>query len=316
MPEIAVLDDYQHVAESLAEWSRLDGRARVTFFHDTLHDEDALAARLEGFDAICVMRERTPFTASLLARLPKLRLLVTTGMHNASIDLDAAKAHGVTVCGTRSVGHSTAELAFAFVMQLARGIGRETASLAAGGWQAGVGRDLAGARLGLVGLGRLGTMMAGYGRAFGMDVAAWSANLTEEDAATKGARRVSREELFSGCDFVSIHLRLSARSEGLVGKAELALMRPDAFLINTSRAAIVDQDALVDALRQERIAGAALDVFDVEPLPREHPLRGVPNLLLTPHIGYVTRDTYRIFYGETLEAVEGWLAGSPVRVIA
>ena len=315
MHRIAVLDDYQHVAAGFAPWAELDGRAEVVFFHDTLSSEDALVERLAAFDVICAMRERTPFPASLIERLPNLKLLVTTAMHNASIDFEAARTHGVQVCGTNSVGHSTAELAFALVLQLARNLAGETASLASGGWQMGVGRDLHGARLGIVGLGRLGSLMAGYGRAFGMEVVAWSANLTDDKAAEKGARRLSKEDLFASSDFISVHMRLSARTEGLVGRAEFDLMQPDAYLINTSRSAIIDQDALIDALTQKRIAGAALDVFDIEPLPPEHPLRNVPNLLLTPHIGYVTRDTYRVFYGETLEAIQGWLDGKPVRII-
>ncbi|AXV17886.1 hydroxyacid dehydrogenase (plasmid) [Neorhizobium sp. SOG26] len=315
MLRIAVLDDYQRVAAGFAPWSELDGNAYVTFFHDTPPDRDALVERLAGFDVVCVMRERTPIDAVLLAQLPRLRLLVTTGMHNAAIDVAAASYHGVTMCGTRSIGHSTAELAFAFILGLARGIPGGTASLEQGGWQSGVGRDLHGARLGLIGLGRLGSLVAGYGRAFGMDVAAWSSNLSGEEAVAKGARRMNKAELFETSDFISIHTRLSCRSEGLVGREELDRMRSDAFLINTSRAAIVDEDALVDALRERRIAGAALDVFDIEPLPREHRLRTVPNLLLTPHIGYVTRDTYRAFYGDTLEAVQAWISGQPIRVL-
>lgn len=314
MIKVAVLDDYQDVARDYADWSALDGRAELTVFRDTISDEEALA-RLADFDAVCLMRERTPFSASLIARLPKLKLIVTTGMHNASIDMDPARMQNVLVCGTTSIGHSTAELAFAFVLQLARGISRESASLAGGGWQVGVGRDLAGARLGLLGLGRLGGMMAGYARAFEMDVVAWSENLTEEAAAEKGVQRVSKDEMFATSDFVSVHLRLSARTTGIVGSREFAQMKRDAYLINTSRAPIVDQEALIEALNTQRIAGAALDVFDQEPLPRDHPLRSAPNLLMTPHIGYVTRDTYQVFYRETLEAVLGWLDGKPVRVI-
>jgi len=315
MMRIAVLDDYQNVASTFADWSSLSGRAELTIFHDTVRHEDDLAKRLAVFDAVCLMRERTPFPASLIARLPRLKLIVTTGMNNASLDLAAAKARGILVCGTNSVGHSTAELAFAFVLQLARGISRESASLAEGGWQVGVGRDLAGARLGLLGLGRLGAKMAAYGRAFGMEVVAWSQNLTEEAASEKGAERVSREELFASSDFVSVHLRLSPRTTCIVGAAEFARMKRDAFLINTSRAGIIDQAALLNALQHQMIAGAALDVFDEEPLPEEHPLRHAPNLLMTPHIGYVTRDTYAVFYRETLEAVLGWLDGNPVRMI-
>ena len=315
MIKIAVLDDYQKLAHTFAPWGDLDGRAKITFFHDTLHDQDALIERLAGFEVICLMRERTPFGKELFSRLPDLKLLTTTGMHNASIDLATASEYGVTVCGTRSVGHSTAELAFAFLLNLARNIPAEMKSLEAGRWQSGVGRDLHGARLGLIGLGRLGELMAGYGRAFGMDVVAWSTNLTAEVAEERGARKVSKEELFATSEFVSIHTRLSPRSHNLVGRAELDLMREDAFLINTSRAQIVDQTAMIEALKGGRIAGAALDVYDIEPLPDDHPLRSVPNLMLTPHIGYVTRDTYQVFYSETLDAIKAWLDGRPIRVI-
>jgi len=315
MKKIAVLDDYQDVARSLADWAALDGRAEVTFFHDPLTEESALASRLEDFDGVCLMRERTPFPASLISRLPRLKLIVTTGMHNAAIDVQAAKARGILVCGTSSVGHSAAELAFAFVLQLARGIGPESASLARGGWQVGIGRDLSGARLGLLGLGRLGRVMARYGQAFGMEVTAWSQNLTDEAAAEVGVRRVSKEELFSRADFVSVHLRLSERTTGIVGGNELALMKREAYLVNTSRSPIVDLNALIEALKSGRLAGAALDVFDEEPLPPRHPLRTTPNLVMTPHIGYVTWDTYRTFYQETLQAVLGWLDGKPVRAI-
>jgi phosphoglycerate dehydrogenase-like enzyme len=313
---VAVLDDYQKVAQRSADWSALPQDAEVTFFHDHLADPDRLAERLAPFAVVGVMRERTPFPGALLERLPNLRLLITTGPRNASIDVAAAQRLGIIVCGTRSSGHATAELALALILALARGLPAETAAMRAGGWQVGLGRDLAGATLGLVGLGRLGSRVAKLGQAFGMTTIAWSQNLTEAAAAEHGARRVAKAELFREADFVSIHLQLSARSRGLIGAAELALMRPDAYLVNTSRGPIVDEDALVEALQTGRIAGAALDVYDHEPLPPEHRLRRVPNLLLTPHIGFVTRETYAVFYADMVAGIAAFLAGSPQRVIS
>jgi len=315
MKKIAVLDDYQRVALSFAEWSRLDGRAEITVFHDHIGEFEPLVARLQDFDAVCLMRERTPFPAALFERLPNLKLLITTGMANASVDAAAAARHGIVFCGTGGSGHATAELTISLILSLARGLPAEMASLAAGGWQVGVGRELAGARLGILGLGRLGSRLAEYGKVFGMDVVAWSQNLTPEAAAQKGARHVSKEELFSTSDYISIHLKLSDRTVGLVGSPEFALMKRDACLVNTSRGPIVDQDALIAALKEGRIGGAALDVYDEEPLPAGHPLRAAPNLIMTPHIGYVSRQTYRVFYGQTLENIEAWLDGKPVRVI-
>ena len=276
---------------------------------------DAVADALAGFEIVCIMRERTPFPASLFERLPKLKLLVTTGRRNAAIDLEAAGRGGVTVCGTGSPGHAAGELAFALILALARGLLSEANSVQAGGWQVGIGRDLHGATLGILGLGHIGAQIAGFGKAFGMQLTAWSQNLTEARAAEVGVRRVARDELFAGADFVTIHTRLSPRTEGLVGARELALMRPDAYLINSSRGPIVDQEALILALEQGKIAGAALDVYDQEPLPADHPLRRTPRLLLTPHIGYVTRETYRVFYRETVELVQAWLAGRPRNVL-
>ena len=276
---------------------------------------DAVADALAGFEIVCIMRERTPFPASLFERLPKLKLLVTTGRRNAAIDLEAAARGGVTVCGTGSPGHAAGELAFALILALARGLLSEANSVQAGGWQVGIGRDLHGATLGILGLGHIGAQIAGFGKAFGMQLMAWSQNLTEARAAEVGVRPVARDELFAGADFVTIHTRLSPRTEGLVGARELALMRPDAYLINSSRGPIVDQEALILALEQGKIAGAALDVYDQEPLPADHPLRRTPRLLLTPHIGYVTRETYRVFYRETVELVQAWLAGRPRNVL-
>jgi phosphoglycerate dehydrogenase-like enzyme len=312
---IAILDDYQQVAESSADWTVLPDDALVTFFHDHLDDPDQLAARLEPFEIIGIMRERTPFPEALLARLPNLRLLITTGRRNASVDVAAARARGITVCGTGSSGFATAELAMALILALARQLPAETGSVRAGGWQTRLGRDLSGATLGLIGLGRLGSRVAKLGQAFGMTTIAWSQNLTDAAAAEVGVQRVAKEDLFGRGDFISVHLQLSPRTRGLIGAAELALMKPDAYLINTSRSPIVDEDQLVDALQSGRIAGAALDVYDPEPLPPDDRLRRIPNLLATPHIGYVTRETYRVFYGEMVEHIAAFLAGRPQGVI-
>jgi phosphoglycerate dehydrogenase-like enzyme len=313
--KIAILDDYQHAAEPSADWTKLPTDVEVTFFHDHLHDQDALAERLAPFAVIGAMRERTPFPKALLERLPQLRLLATTGRRNASIDVAAAKELGITVCGTAGSGHPTSELAMALMLALARQLPGETASVREGGWQAGLGRDLRGATLGLVGLGNLGSQVARLGQAFGMTAIAWSQNLTAEAAAAKGVERVAREDLFARADFITVHLQLSPRSVGLIGARDLALMKPEAYIINTSRGPIVDVDALVAALRDHRIAGAALDVFEHEPLPPDDPLRHIPNLLLTPHIGYVTRETYRTFYREMVEVIAAFLAGKPKGVL-
>jgi phosphoglycerate dehydrogenase-like enzyme len=310
---IAVLDDYQQVAQRLGDWSALP--AEVSFFHDHLDDQDALVERLAPFAIIGAMRERTPFPKALLERLPELRLLVTTGARNASIDVAAAKSLGITVCGTGGSGHPTAELAMALMLALARQLPGETASVRQGGWQVGLGRDLRGATLGLVGLGKLGRQVAALGQAFGMTAIAWSQNLTTEGAAEVGVERVAKEELFARADFISVHVQLSPRTVGLIGAADLALMKPDAYLVNTSRGPIVDVGALVAALQSRRIAGAALDVFEHEPLPADDPLRHLPNLLLTPHIGYVTRETYAIFYREMVEVIAAFLAGTPRGVL-
>jgi phosphoglycerate dehydrogenase-like enzyme len=312
---IALLDDYQQVAAGCADWGRIPD-AEVTFFSDHLDNLDALTDRLRPFEIVGIMRERTPFPAGLLRRLPNLRFLVTTGRHNAAVDLEAAVGLGITVCGTASPGHATAELAFGLILDLARGLTDHVGSVRAGDWQVGVGRDLYGATLGLLGLGNLGSRVAGYGLAFGMAASAWSENLTGERAAEVGVRAVSKEELFAGSDFVSIHLRLGPRTIGLVGRAELGLMKPDAYLVNTSRAAIVDEDSLVSALEDGRIAGAALDVFAEEPLPASHRLRSTPRLLTTPHIGYVTRETYQVFFAGMVDAIVAFLEGEePIGVI-
>lgn len=312
----AILDDYQNVALTLADWSRLKDRVAVDVFTAPFADQASAIAALQGFDIVCMMRERTPFPRSTLEALPGLKLLLTSGMRNAAIDLEAATARGITVCGTGAAGDSTAELTIALMLELARRVGTEHARMQAGeAWQSTLGTALAGKTLGLLGLGKLGGRVAAIAGAIGMPLIAWSQNLTPERCAEVGATLVSREELLGRADVVSIHLQLSSRTRGLVGAAELALMKPNAWLVNTSRGPIVDEPALVAALRERRIAGAGLDVFDVEPLPRDHPLRGLDNAVITPHLGYVTQENYRVFYGQMVEDIEAWLAGSPLRVL-
>jgi phosphoglycerate dehydrogenase-like enzyme len=312
---IAVLDDFQSVSGEFADWSRLPEEAEVVAFADHLDDEDAVADRLTDFDVVVAMRERTPFPRGLLARLPRLRLLVTTGARNAVIDVAAAAERGVTVCGTGAHPTGTAELTWALVLAVARHIPEEDAGMRAGGWQRTVGTDLAGARLGVVGLGRLGTRVARIGQAFGMDVVAWSQNLTDERATEAGVRRVERDELFATADVVTVHLVLSERTRGLVGRDELARMKRSAILVNTSRGPVVDEAALLEALSEGHLAGVGLDVYDREPLPADAALRTAPRTVLTPHLGYVTRDTYRVFYGDAVEDVAAFLRGEPVRVL-
>jgi phosphoglycerate dehydrogenase-like enzyme len=304
---VAILDDYQDVALRCADWSGLD----VTAFNDHLADDDALIARLERFGAVVAMRERTPFTAERLERLPNLRLLVTTGAANASIDVAAADARGITVCATGYFSSPTAELTWGLILALARNIPAEDAAVRAGGWQHTIGADLAQRTLGVIGYGRLGTRVAEVARVFGMDVIAWSQNLREAEGATV----VTKEELLARSDIITIHLRLSDRTRGLIGAAELAQMKPTALLVNTSRGPIVDETALLDALHGGRIGGAAIDVYDTEPLPAEHPLRNAPRTVVTPHIGYVTQGLYDVFYRDAAEDVRAFLAGEPVRVI-
>ena len=313
--KIALLDDYQGVALTCADWPGILPQAEITVFRDTLTDQDALAARLQDFEIIGIMRERTPFPRALLERLPKLKLLVTTCHRNDSVDVAAARALGITVCGTPSSAHAAAELTWALIMAAARRIDLETQSFRDGGWQLGLGRDLKGATLGVIGLGRLGSLVAGYGRAFGMKVIAWSQNLTPEKAAAQGAEAVAKEALFREADFVTIHLKLSERSRGLVAAGELSLMKPDAWIVNTSRGPIIERAALLAALKDRRIGGAALDVFDVEPLPRDDALRRLPNVVATPHVGYVSRENYAVFYRETAENIAAFLAGTPRNVI-
>ncbi|AGS69675.1 D-2-hydroxyacid dehydrogenase family protein [Streptomyces collinus] len=311
----AVLDDFQGAAAGSADWSVIEDRVEVVALREHLDGEDALAAALAGFDIVVTLRERVPFPGSLIARLPRLRLLVASGMRNSVIDYAAAEAHGVTVCGTASSSTPPVELTWALLLGLARGIVTENGALRSGGpWQSTVGADLHGRRLGLLGLGKIGERVARVGLAFGMHVSAWSRNLTKERTAEVGVElAASTEDLLATSDFVSVHLALSERTRGLVGAAELALMKPDAYLVNTSRAAIVDQDALLAALHEGRIAGAGVDVFDVEPLPPGHPMRTAPRLLATPHLGYVSRANYAKYYGQAVEDIAAYLAGAPVR---
>jgi phosphoglycerate dehydrogenase-like enzyme len=313
--KIAVLDDYLKIARKFADWSQLPADSKLEIFHEPIGDVDALATALAPFEIVCAMRERTTIGADLIARLPNLKLIVTTGMRNASIDVEAAKARGIVVSGTPTGGHAAAELTFALIMSLARGLCREADSMRNGGWQVGLGRDLKGATLGLIGPGRLGSQVGRYGLAFGMKLIAWSQNLTPERAAEADAEYVSKEDLFRRSDFIAILLRLSPRTVGLVGATEIALMKRDAFLINASRGPIVDNDALVAALEAGKIAGAGLDVYDIEPLPADSPLRRAPNLLLTPHIGYATRNSFETFYPDTLDAVLAFIAGEPIRLV-
>jgi len=313
--KLALLDDYQAVALENADWSGLLPQAEITVFRDTITDLDALVARLKPFEVIGIMRERTPFPKALLERLPNLKLLVTTGHRNDSVDVSAAKALGITVCGTPSSAHAAAELTWALIMAAARRLDLENRSFRKGGWQIGLGRDLKGATLGILGLGRLGGQVAGFGRVFGMKVIAWSQNLTAERAAEVGAEAVDKETLFRQADFITIHQRLSDRTRGLVDAQMLALMKPDAWIVNTSRGPIIDNAALVATLREARIGGAALDVFDVEPLPADDELRRLDNVLATPHVGYVTRENYAVFYRQTAENIASFLAGTPINVI-
>ncbi|MFJ8973295.1 MULTISPECIES: D-2-hydroxyacid dehydrogenase family protein [Streptomyces] len=311
----AVIDDFQSVATTVVDWSPVTADVEVVSFTEHLATEDEVAAALAGFDIVVTLRERVPFPADLFARLPRLRLLVASGMRNSVIDFDAAKRHGVTVCGTASSSTPPVELTWALLLGLARGIVPEAEALRTDGpWQSTLGADLHGRTLGLLGLGKIGGRVAQVGRAFGMDVLAWSRNLTKERTDEVGATlAASKEDLLASSDFVSVHLALGDRTRGLIGAAELALMRPTAYLVNTSRAAIVDTDALLAALRAGTVAGAATDVFDIEPLPAGHPLRTAPRLLATPHLGYVSRANYETYYGQAVENIRAFLDGQPLR---
>lgn len=315
MVQVAVLDDYQSVALQMADWRRLPADCQTQVFQGHVADDDALVQRLKAFPIIVAMRERTPFTRRIFERLPALKLLVTTGMRNASIDLQAATDCGVTVCGTRGLPSPTAELTWALILALLRQVPHEDHATRSGRWQISLGVGLQGKVLGVIGLGNLGAQVAAVGKAFKMSLIAWSQNLTAVRAAESGATLVSKEELLRQADIATIHLVLSERTRGLIGASELAMMQPTAYLINTSRGPIVDEQALIAALQHGTIAGAALDVFDEEPLPLDHPLRHQGNTVITPHLGYVTIETYRVFYGDAVEDVESFLKGTPVRVL-
>ena len=304
---VAILDDFQNVALHMADWSQVAARAEITVFTDHVDDPDELVARLAPFDVVMVMRERTPLTRAVIQRLPRLKMIASTGPFNAAVDTDAAHQRGIHVSTTSGTVASTVELTWALILAAARNLPTEIASVRRGGWQTSVGRELAGRTLGVLGLGRIGTRVAAVGQAFGMTVIAWSENLTDETAAAAGASRVGRDELFTHADVLSVHLKLSERSAGLVGARELALMKPTAILVNTSRGPIVDEPALIEALRTRAIAGAGLDVFDTEPLPADHPLRTLDNVVATGHIGYVADRPYRIFYRDAAAAIAAWL---------
>ena len=311
---VALLDDYQRVALSMADWSRLRG-CEVVAFDRPLGDEDARVAALKDFDVVMALRERTLLPGRVLERLPRLKLIVTAGMRNAAIDFATARARGIVVCGTGGLPYPTAELTFGLLLGLARDIPNQERALREGRWQTVAGHGLNGKTLGVLGLGTLGSRVARIARAFEMNVVAWSRNLTDAKAAECGARRVELDELLRTSDYVTIHLVLGDSSRGLVGARELALMKPTAYLVNTSRSPIVDEPALIAALEAGRIAGAALDVYTTEPLPADAPITRAPRTLLTPHLGYATEETYRVFYGQALEDIEAWLAGAPVRVL-
>ena len=316
--QCAVLDDYQGVALSMADWSAIGDQVDVKVFRHHFDHEGALVEAIRDCEMVVAMRERTPFRSSLFDKLPNLKLLITTGMRNAAIDLFAASQHGVVVCGTQGSSQATSELTWALILGLAKHLVQENQALRANGsWQSTVSVDLEGKQLGLLGLGRIGSQVAKVGQAFGMHVSAWSQNLTEDHAESLGVKRAaSKEDLLKQSDFVSIHLVLSQRTRDLVGERELKLMKPSAYLINTSRAPIVNRQALLRALEERWIAGAGLDVFDVEPLPADDAFRSLPNVLATPHIGYVSETTYRTWYRDAIEDVQAFLAGSPVRQLS
>ncbi|MES9913343.1 MAG: D-2-hydroxyacid dehydrogenase family protein [Candidatus Sedimenticola sp. 4PFRAG1] len=312
---IAVLDDYQGVSFEHGDWSNLKSEHEVVAYRQPLGNEDQVADALQEMDVVCAMRERTPFPRSLLERLPNLKLLVTSGAKNAAIDMAAARELGITVCGTRSPGHAASELAFGLVLALARQITEEDRQMRSGGWQTTIGSDLRGQTLGILGLGRHGSNLARFGQAFGMRTIAWSQNLTRERSDELGVEYAEKVRFFRESDFITIHLKVGQRNRGLVGSEEFSLMKPGAYIVNTSRGPIIQEAALLDALESGVIAGAGIDVYDSEPLPLDHPLRKAPRTILTSHVGYVTRQTYDVFYSETVECIEGFFADKPVRVL-
>ena len=313
----AILDDYFNIALDVADWDRIADRVDVTVFNHHFRDEAAAASALKDVEIVCAMRERTPFPRTLIAELPRLKLLLTSGMRNAAIDMEAARERGVVVCGTQWGQDPTAALTMGLILEMTRGIGRQNAQMHAGElWQTFPGIEIEGRTLGVVGLGKLGSKVAGIAKAFGMKVIAWSPNLTPERAAEVGVGYASKEQLFSTADIITIHVVLSQRSRGLVSRDDLARMKPTAYLVNTSRGPIVDEQALLETLREKRIAGAGVDVFSVEPLPLDHAFRKLDNMVITPHLGYVSTDALRAHYGQMVEAIDAWFKGEPPRRLA
>jgi phosphoglycerate dehydrogenase-like enzyme len=313
----AILDDYMNLALDAADWSKVSDRVEVKVFNQPFASGEAAAAGLKDFEIICAMRERTPFPRAMFAALPNLKLLITSGMRNAAIDMDAAKDHQVVLCGTQWGRDPTAPLAMGLILELTRNIGRENARMHAGEpLQKFVGIEIEGKTLGVIGLGKLGAKVSGLAKAFGMNVIAWSPNLTPERCNEVGVAYATKEQLFSTADIITIHVVLSERSRGLVGRDDLARMKPTSYLVNTARGPIVDEAALLQTLQQKKIAGAAVDVFSVEPLPVDHPFRKLDNIVLTPHLGYVTQETFRAHYSQMVEGIEGWFKGQPVRRLA
>ena len=313
--KIGILDDFQDVTRKIADWGRLPPHAAVTIFNRHFEGEE-LIRQIALFDVLVITRERTPMTRAVIERLPNLKLLVTAGWRNLGIDMAACRERGILVCGTEAGSSPTAELAWGLILAAARHIAKEDHALRTGQWQSTIGFSLKDKTLGILGLGRLGAQMARIGNAFGMKIIAWSQNLTAERAAEAGATRVDKSELFALSDVLTIHLLLSDRTRGLVGRDEIALMKKSAILVNTARAAIVDESALIDALTAGKIAGAGLDVYSREPVPPDAPILAAPNTVLTPHLGYVTQETYGIYFPQALEVIEAWLSGAPIRIIA
>ena len=315
MMKIAILDDWNQDAQKSANWARIKQAHQVDFYHDTVTGQ-ALIERLKPYDILGIMRERTPITESLMAQLPQLKAIVTTGMRNQSLDEEGAKRHGIMLMGTEAPGVATPELAITLIGNLARNLFANATSMTQGGWQVSTGRNLHGACLGILGLGRLGSAVAKIAQAYGMDVQAWSQNLTKDRCDELGVRYVSKEVFFETSDFITIHLKMSERVRHLVGAPQLALMKPTASIVNTSRAGIIDTSALLDALNHNKIAGAAIDVYDHEPVPADSPIRQTPRLLMTPHIGYVTQETMATFYGQMAENIENYIKGEPTRKLS
>jgi len=313
----AILDDYLNLALTVADWSKVTDRVDVTVFNHPFASQEAAASALQDYEIICAMRERTPFPRALFAGLPKLKLLITSGMRNAAIDVEAAKDHNVVLCGTQWARDPTAPLTMGLILELTRNIGRENARMHAGEpLQKFVGLEIEGRTLGVVGLGKLGGKVSKLAQAFGMNVIAWSPNLTPERCKEAGVGYATKEELFATADIITVHVVLSQRSRGLVGAADLARMKPTAYLVNTARGPIVDETALLETLQQNKIAGAAVDVFSVEPLPVDHPFRKLDNLVLTPHLGYVTEESFRNHYRQMVEGIDAWFKGAPARRLA